>query len=357
MVISGIQQIGIGIPNVHEAFDFYRKTFAMDVKVFEEAATAALMLPYTGGQPRDRHAILALNSSGGGGMEIWQYTSRVPQPANFTVKLGDLGLAICKMKCKNAETAFHYLRKKDGLIMLGGIEQDLAGRPHFFVRDPWGNIFEYVQTTEFFNEKSSNPLTGGGVFGAIIGVTDIEKSREFYEKILGYDSILGKSVGKMRDFAPLDGGFDEFERILLKHSQPRSGPFSALLGTSEVELVAVKNRIPRRIFEDRLWGDLGFIHLCFDVVGMDKMAEKCAAFGTPFTVDSGKNTFDMGEAAGRFSYIEDPDGALIEFVETHKVPILKKIGWFLNLKKRSNVEKSLPNWMIRALCYFERVKD
>ena len=40
IVISGIQQIGIGIPNVQEAFDWYRKHFGMDIKVFEEAAEA-----------------------------------------------------------------------------------------------------------------------------------------------------------------------------------------------------------------------------------------------------------------------------------------------------------------------------
>ena len=39
-IISGIQQMGIGIPNVQQAFDFYRKNFGMDIKVFEEAATA-----------------------------------------------------------------------------------------------------------------------------------------------------------------------------------------------------------------------------------------------------------------------------------------------------------------------------
>ena len=44
---------------------------------------------------------------------------------------------------------------------------------------------------------------------------------------------------------------------------------------------------------------------------------------SPFTVDV-DHSFDMGEAAGSFSYTEDPDGALIEFVETHKIPILKK---------------------------------
>jgi hypothetical protein len=63
----------------------------------------------------------------------------------------------------------------------------------------------------------------------------------------------------------------------------------------------------------------------------------------------------MGEAAGHFSYIEDPDGTLIEFVETHKVPIMKKLGWYLNLKKR-NPEKSLPTWMLWAMG-MNKVKD
>jgi hypothetical protein len=46
--------------------------------------------------------------------------------------------------------------------------------------------------------------------------------------------------------------------------------------------------------------------------------------------------------------VEDPDGTLIEMVETHKVPILKKLGWFLDLKKRG-LQKPLPDWMIRML--------
>jgi hypothetical protein len=56
----------------------------------------------------------------------------------------------------------------------------------------------------------------------------------------------------------------------------------------------------------------------------------------------------MGEAAGHFTYIEDPDGTLIEFVETHKVPVLKKFGLYLNMKKR-DPRKPLPKWMLSAL--------
>jgi len=135
---------------------------------------------------------------------------------------------------------------------------------------------------------------------------------------------------------------------LLRHSQQRVGPFSRLLGDTEIELVQTLERSPRKIFEGRFWGDLGFIHLCFDITGMAEMKKYCTEKGHPFTVDS-SGSFDMGEAAGYFSYIEDSDGTLIEFVETHKIPILKKIGWFLDLRKRKDAAKPLPRLMLKAL--------
>ena len=128
-----------------------------------------------------------------------------------------------------------------------------------------------------------------------------------------------------------------------------------MFGPTEIELVQCEDgrRKPRKIFENRYWGDLGFIHLCFDVQGMDALKRECVAKGFPFTVDSAES-FDMGEAAGRFTYIEDPDGTLIEFVETHKVPIMKKFGWFIDMTKR-DPKKNLPNWMISAM-KFNRMK-
>ncbi|MGB1100696.1 MAG: VOC family protein, partial [Flavobacteriales bacterium] len=100
--ISGIQQVGIGIPDVHKAWKWYRNAFGIDIRMFEEAAEAALMTRYTGGEVHARHAALALHMGGGAGMEIWQFTSREPQPAPFEGQLGDTGIFICKVKCKDA---------------------------------------------------------------------------------------------------------------------------------------------------------------------------------------------------------------------------------------------------------------
>ena len=349
-IIAGIQQVGIGIPNVQEAFTWYRQHFGMDIKIFDEIAEANLMLPYTGGKPHQRHAILALNIKGGAGLEIWQYTSRTPVMPAFDIQLGDTGIFVTRIKSSDVKSAFTFLKNKSA-EMLSGLTKSPDGTDQFFVRDPYGNIFEIVQGEDWF-DKNSSPMGGPG--GCMIGVTDIEKAKKFYSEILGYDKVIYDVEGKFEDLACLPGGDTKVRRVLLKHSQPRRGSFSKLLGSSKIELVTVQSRAPRKIYENRFWGDRGFIHLCFDISGMAEMKKLCESKGHPFTVDS-SGSFDMGEAAGYFSYVEDPDGTLIEFVETHRIPILKKIGWYLNLKNR-DPKKSLPNWMLKAL-KFSRVKD
>jgi len=352
-IISGIQQIGIGVSDVHKAWKWYRQAFGMDVPIFEEEAEANLMLPYTGGKGWKRHATLAVNLQGGGGFEIWQYTGRTPEPPKFDIALGDFGIYAAKIKSRDVKKTFELFQSK-GYDLVSELAKDPAGNAHFFVKDPFGNLFQVVPADTWFGQTKS--LTGGP-YGCIIGVSDIKKSRKLYSDILGYDEVVYDQTGEFDDLASLEGGRHTFHRVLLKHSQPRQGGFSRLLGPSQIELVSLQgatDRTPRKIYENRFWGDLGFIHLCFDIFGMKAMEEKCKANGFPFTIDS-SNSFDMGEAAGHFSYIEDPDGALIEFVETHKIPILKKIGWYLDLRKRKP-EKPLPNWMLKALA-MNRVKD
>lgn len=166
--------------------------------------------------------------------------------------------------------------------------------------------------------------------------------------------------GMFEDISSLNSGKKRFRRVLLTHSQPRKGSFSRLFGQTYIELVQALDRTPRKIYEGRYWGDPEFIQVCFDMRNMKALEEKCANAGFPFTVDSNVkhsdgSSFDMGEAAGQFTYIEDPDGTLIEFVETHKIPIKKKLGLYLNLKKREP-EKPLADWMLKLL-RFGKVKS
>ena len=333
-IISGIQQVGVGVADAKAAWADYRQLFGVDVPVFQEEAVANLMLPYTGGEPRSRFAILALNMQGGGGFEIWQYTKRVPQAPENPIRVGDLGILSAKIKCRDTEEVKAHFQVPN------------APKGQFFVMDKYGNPYHIVQSDNWFSERGQPT---GGIFGAIIGVSDIQKSLFLYQNILGYDHIVSDKTGVFEDLKALNGGERQFRRVVLAHSEARKGAFSRLLGATEIELLQCVDTDfqPKKMYDNRFWGDLGFIHLCFDVNGMDNLKATCEKNGYRFTVDSA-NSFDMGDAAGRFAYIEDPDGTLIEFVETHKVPIAKKWGIFLNLKKR-NPEKALPNLVVKAL--------
>ena len=141
----------------------------------------------------------------------------------------------------------------------------------------------------------------------------------------------------------------------MRHSDIKCGALSSLFGESEIELLQVIDGAAREIYEDRIWGDPGFIHLCYDINDMDALREKAKKFGYPFTVDSAKamDTFDMGDAGGNFAYIQAPEGTLIEFVETHKIPLIKKIGWNIDFRKRGNHPP--PNWILNLFKY-KRVK-
>jgi catechol 2,3-dioxygenase-like lactoylglutathione lyase family enzyme len=343
--IRGIQQVGIGVGHMAAAWTWYRRYFGMDIPVFQEAAEAPLMSAYTGGTVHSRNATLAINLQGGGGMEIWQFTSRTPAGPAGPIALGDYGIFAARVKARDVAAAHRHFTEA-GLDVCMPVSRDPAGRPHFFVRDPFGNTFDIVTSDSWF--AAARRSVTGGVAGALIGVSDIEKARALYSEVLGYSRVIYEKEGIFDDLLGVrPEGNTRMRRVLLAPSYQGRGGFAPLFGASEIELVKVFDRIPTRIFQNRYWGDLGFIHLCFDIHGMSDLERQCRRAGFPFVVDS-MNSFDMGEASGHFSYIEDPDGTLIEFVEAHRVPIMKRWNWYLDLRKRP-ADKPLPRWMIRAM--------
>lgn len=348
-IITGIQQVGVGVSDVVKAFDFYRKNLGFDIRVFDEAAEANLMLPYTGGSSHKRRAILTLNMNGGGGLEIWQYTSRIPQAPDFVPQLGDLGIFMAKIKCFDINSTYHNLQKQN--LNISPVKKHPSGFQHFFFQDIFGNFFEVMEADDFF-EKSNFP--NGGICGAVIGVSNLHRSMLFYQKILGFDKIIYQSDGDFFEDLGFFGENKKYKRALLTRSKNENAGFANLLGIPYIELIECLNTKPRKIFENRFWGDLGFIHLCFDIRNMQALKEYCQQNNIFFTVDSGEK-FEMGDAAGHFAYIEDPDGTLIEFVETKKVPIFKKLNWYWKFSS-DKIEKPVPKWMLKAF-KLNRVKS
>ncbi len=346
-IISGIQQIGVGNIDTPKTYNWYKTVFGSNIKIFNEKATASLMLPYTANKPHDRHAILALNLNGGGGFEIWQYISRPPESANFKIQLGDIGIIIGKIKTYDIQKTYQHFINQNVKI-LSAITTTPYHIKHFYIEDLWGNYFEIIEelNNNWFQQKESY---NGGILGAVIGVTNIEKSHVFYKNVLGFDKVLFTGEDTFEDMQGLQGYNRKIKRLVLTNSKERKGSFGKLLGNNQIELVQLVNDKPNIVFKNRLWGDCGFIHLCFDIKNMVALQKHCEQNKHPFTIDGGAH-FAMEKAKGHFTYIEDPDATLIEFVETKKIPIIKKYGIYLDLTKWSET-KNLPWLIIKALAF------
>ena len=350
-MITGIQQIGVGTEDFRKSWNWFIEMFGADVKILEDDTVAERMLPYTGGRPQKRHACIAVNLQGGSGYEIWQFSERKPESCPFELSVGDLGILAAKLKCRDAAAFRKELSAKwKDCSELGTLPD---GTPFFWVKDLYGNWFQAVERKDVFIDEKR---LAGGLVGAVIGVGDMERSLRFYGEVLGYTRVLSDVEGPYDATSFLPGGGRRCRRVILGH-EPRKGAFSELFGESTLELVQALDYTPRKVYEGRFWGDPGFIQVCFDVTEMDGFKEFCAAKGHPFTVDSCPDgeRFDMGDASGRFSYIEDPDGTLIELVETYKIPVVKKLGWFIDMEKRDPA-KPLPKFLFRMMGLVSRQK-
>ncbi|MBE6342457.1 MAG: VOC family protein [Lentimicrobiaceae bacterium] len=361
-VICGIQQVGIGVEELLAPWKWYHTVLGFEMKIFDDEGVAERMLPYTGGKPQPRRAILAFNPRGGGGFEVWQPKGRKVKYPERPLQLGDYGINICKIKAKDVDKSYAHL-KNNGATILSEVCSSPFGFKHFYFKDPWNNIFEVEQNNYAFIDEDK---TNGGVNGVVIGVKDMEKSIEFYGKLLDYDTVVGDVTGTFDELGNINGGKDEYRRVMLKRSKPIQGPLSDMMGDSHIELIQCRDaachvqdnqdaacHVRTGTLENRYWGDPGYIHLCFDVRNMDCIKEAAEALGHPFVCDGGRD-FDMGDANGHFTYVEDPNGTLIEFVETFKVPVMKKFGIYLNLGNRDDY-KPLPKFMTKAM-RFSKVK-
>ena len=279
--ISGIQQVGVGTENFRQSWNWFIEMFGMDVKILEDDTVAERMLPYTGGQPQQRHACIAVNLQGGGGLEIWQYSQRKPVPADFQVSVGDLGVFAAKIKSDDVEAFHGFLLGKGANV--GDLSSLPDGSPCFYVKDLYGNCFQVIQDTDIFIKGDR---LNGGIAGALVGVTDMDASILFYKDVLGYDTLEYDSIGIFDDWNILPGCTERYRRVRLTSSGQGKGAFAGLMGKNSIELVQALDHTPRKIYEGRQWGDPGFIQICFDVTGMDALGLHCAGLGHPFTVDS-----------------------------------------------------------------------
>jgi len=349
--IHGMQHLGVGVPEHAKAWKWYRKFFGLDMPFFNDEADAELMTIYTNNRIISKRAAMVLNMKGGCAMEVVRPSTFKATHADVDHQLGDLGINVGWVKTPDVQAAFEFF-KENGAEVLSAIVTMPNGWKAFHIKDLNGLNFQIVEAKDFYTK--SKHVTGG-TSGCTVGVSDMEKAMTFYG-VLGYDEVVYDESGAFEDWSTVNGGHGKYRRVLLTQSNPSGGGFSKLLGKTFLELVLdLSDRKPVKIYEGRQWGDIGFVHLAYDIRNMKALGEKLETIGHGFTCDT-KDVLSMGESTRvHCTYTEDPDGTLIELIEVYKIPIIEKLGIYLNVEKRPP-SQSYPDLMLKAL-KFMRVKD
>jgi len=348
--INGLQHIGVAVSEMDKSLKFYRKFFGLNIPFFDSVQPAPLMDVYTRNSTITKRASMVVNLQGGCAIEVICPTSFKPVRAKFDILVGDLGICITQLKCKNIE-ASHVFCKENGAPALTDISLDPSGRKTFYLEDLDRNVWQYVEGDQWYTDANHH---SGGVIGCSTGVSDMDIAFGLYRDILGFDQVVYDSTGVFEDWKNLPGGKNKYRRVLLTQSAQPGGGFAKVTGKNYIELIQALDRTPNYIFKDRIWGDTGFAHIGFDVKGMAALGKDLAAAGYGFTCDS-NNAIGMGQTKVHCTYIQDNDVTLIEMIEVYKVPIMERWGIFLNVEKRDPL-KPLPDFMLKAL-RFSRIKD
>lgn len=348
--VNSIQHLGVGTADLDASWKFYRTFFGMDIPFFDAVAEAPLMKSYTKDVVINKRAAMILNLQGGCAMEVVQPKSFEASQPKETTLLGDIGIFIGKIKTKDIEKHYNLFLTESPESIVSKIEETPNGEKTFFVVDPNGLYFQILPHKNWYTDLGH---VSGSNIGCTLGVSNIDASIKCY-KALGYDKVVYDKTGTFNDFKSLKGGKNEFRRVLLTQSITPTGGFGKTIDSTFIELVQVIDRTPKKMWKGRIWGDVGFVHIGFDVKGMEALGEDLTKLGHPFTCDS-SNGLMMGKTRIHSTYIEDPDGILLELIEVYKIPILEKFGLFMDVSKR-DPRKPYSNIMLKAL-KFSRIKD
>jgi catechol 2,3-dioxygenase-like lactoylglutathione lyase family enzyme len=267
--------------------------------------------------------VIALNPYGGGLVELFQYTSKLPEPIPKKVDFTYNGFLFFGLKVRNAGKALELIEKNGGERVSGPADftpMRNAGWKTAMFKDPdgiFGILLEYPGSNVGYGR--GRPRFGGVEYVAI-GVSDIDESLDFYSRVLGYDRVLYRTEGNAPEWEAALGKGRSVKRALLRKSSKVGGTFRHFLTGGMIELIEVEGNCGRNNFDGRKWGDIGLMELTLDVTDIEESLktvknQDVKEAAPPYDQDMGLNTH------ATFAYFRDPDDSLLEFADIKSLPV------------------------------------
>lgn len=137
-----------------------------------------------------------------------------------------------------------------------------------------------------------------------IGVSDISRSYDFYRKVLGFSVKLNDHEAELDEMVSIVGSLERMKVIMAMN----------MAGGGAVELVQQKSSGPRQLPDVR-WGDLGFIAAGLKATRLRELMDMLDAKGAEFLTPMITTEVEDG-GTWLSAYLRDPDGIIIELLET-----------------------------------------
>ena len=311
-MITAFQHVGMGVHDIDRTYEFYRNMMGFRVKLSDKREYDEVMKPIVGAVVEMR-IIMAMNVAGGAAIELVEHTSTKPMEPEEPLQWGDIGYLELGLNAYRLDDLYLDLKSRgvEFITPVRGMELSSGGTERYaYLRDPDGLLLQLVEVP-----GGKRPVVGG-VRHVAIGVTDMEKARDFYENVLGFKELIHRFKGNMPELDEVTGG-REMEMVIMGH-RPEAESVLPLLQRAIVKLVHTPGYKGKPAFEGRRWGDIGLMEMALDVIDLGEtvnglIADGAKLFHPTTRVEMGQGT------AGSFAYIKDPDDIIVEMVETEKV--------------------------------------
>ncbi len=311
-MFRGVDHIGIGVTDLDEAVAFYGRHVGFDRVLFDYSGPLPGLDPLVGRTPEARVAMLASSAAtpvGPGRLKLVQVLDGDGPPGSPEGQAwGEVG--VCEV-CLHVRGVEHV---HEWLVAAGCEElmppQSAAVVPHdvaldiSYVADPWGTKLELIEWTGLWRSLPGEPRPEG-VNHVAFGVTDMARSRAFYER-LGFTELLFEST---EFFDPMAPWYREPWYSGELPAQHMTMPMAAQ--GAAIEPVVLEPPGPDCRGE---WGHVGPMELAIGVSNLAAAVAELRAWGVE--VHGEPQALDVGgDGEWRYVYFAEPDGNYVSLVE------------------------------------------
>lgn len=302
--ISGIHHIAIGVKDIEAMKSFYRDILEF-TNIFGEFPE--IEHPPMRDVVRSSHVVFSgimfKQEPGDIFVELIQMKEPAPRPIRRDFHYGDIGVSKITIATPDVEKIYRELKNTLNFCCEPKHTKVPGWGDYRFVyfRDPEGNLIELVSATSANKGSKFN-----GVIRAGVSVTDLQRSKSFYQKHLAFNRVI---VDVHDGFSGLvdevaGGGPTRVRSCIL--SNGKEG------GT--LELFEILEPRGRSIPFSAKWGDFGYLQLCVNCNDIYGIAAHCEKEGIDLLCSPQSMDTDKPEHAGAFIYVKDPDGIPLEFL-------------------------------------------